>query len=86
MPFSLHPGVLTALVVFAASFAASLAAGQTPPNFGSDYFVSGTLNLPYGEISEPFKAWVSGSTKMSRVDYYGTEFRVEMDGELGYLL
>ena len=50
---------------------ATAAVEKTPPDFGPDYFVSGTLNLPYGEISEPFKAWVSGSTKMSRIDYYG---------------
>jgi len=56
--------------------------GQTPPNFGRDYFVSGTLNLPYGEIEEPFKAWVSGSTKMSRVDYYDGTMKTIQRGDL----
>jgi len=56
--------------------------GQTPPNFGRDYFVSGTLNLPYGEIEEPFRAWVSGSTKMSRVDYYDGTMKTIQRGDL----
>jgi len=55
---------------------------QTPPDFGPDYFVSGTLNLPYGEISEPFKAWVSGSSKMSRVDYYDGTMKTIQRGDL----
>jgi len=61
---------------------AALLGEKTPPDFGVDYFVSGTLNLPYGEISEPFKAWVSGSTKRSRIDYYGGTMKTIQRGDL----
>jgi len=61
---------------------AAISGGKVPPDFGADYFVSGTLNLPYGEISEPFKAWVSGTTKRSRIDYYDGTMKTIQRGDL----
>jgi C1A family cysteine protease len=34
------------------------------------YSVSGTLNLPYAEISEPFRVWFDIGQSASRIDYY----------------
>lgn len=42
--------------------------------FSTEYHVTGTLKLPYGDIIEPFEAWYSAKEKMSRIDYYGGKF------------
>ena len=34
------------------------------------YTVKGHISLPYGNIIEPFEAWVDPTTKRSRIDYY----------------
>lgn len=38
--------------------------------FPTTYHVNGILQLPYGDIEEPFEAWYSQKEKMSRIDYY----------------
>ena len=44
---------------------------STEFSFPDDYHAIGVLQLPYGNITEPFEAWYSGGNKMSRIDYYG---------------
>lgn len=34
------------------------------------YSVSGVIELPYAEISEPFRAWYDSDQYASRIDYY----------------
>ena len=34
------------------------------------YTVKGQIVLPYGNIIEPFEAWIDPATKRSRIDYY----------------
>lgn len=41
------------------------------PVWSSTYSVTGTLYIPYAEITEPFYAWYDAETKNSRIDYYG---------------
>ena len=36
----------------------------------SPYTAKGHIILPYGNIIEPFEAWVDPITKRSRIDYY----------------
>ena len=38
------------------------------------YHVSGVIQLPYAEISEPFESWVDVDLGFSRIDYYGGRF------------
>ena len=40
-------------------------------SFPDNYHAIGVLQLPYGNITEPFEVWYSGKNKMSRIDYYG---------------
>ena len=40
------------------------------------YMASGLLYLPYGEISEPFTAYINQATGMGRIDYFGGEFKL----------
>ncbi|CAF0898668.1 unnamed protein product [Rotaria sordida] len=35
------------------------------------YHVSGVIQLPYAEISEPFESWIDVELGYSRIDYYG---------------
>lgn len=42
-------------------------------SFPDEYHAIGVLQLPYGNIAEPFEAWYSAKNKMSRIDYYGGE-------------
>jgi hypothetical protein len=35
------------------------------------YHVSGIIQLPYAEISEPFESWIDVELGFSRIDYYG---------------
>lgn len=58
------------LFVVAVALVAS-AVTTKPPKWDSTYTVSGTLNIPYAEIEEPFFAWYDKNTKRSRIDYYG---------------
>ena len=37
----------------------------------SRYRVSGIIQLPYAEISEPFESWIDVKLGFSRIDYYG---------------
>lgn len=37
----------------------------------SRYHVSGVIQLPYAEISEPFESWIDIESGFSRIDYYG---------------
>jgi hypothetical protein len=37
----------------------------------SRYHVSGVIQLPYAEISEPFESWIDVAAGFSRIDYYG---------------
>ena len=41
--------------------------------FPDSYHAVGVLQLPYGNIAEPFDVWYSGKNRMSRIDYYGGE-------------
>ena len=41
------------------------------PTFPHRYHVKGNIYLPYGEINEPYEAWVDLDKGMSRIDYYG---------------
>uniref|UniRef100_A0A2M3ZE63 Putative cathepsin l n=1 Tax=Anopheles braziliensis TaxID=58242 RepID=A0A2M3ZE63_9DIPT len=45
--------------------------GTNPPKWPDVYSVSGVLNIPYAEISEPFYAWYDKANGRSRIDYYG---------------
>ncbi|XP_055905890.1 digestive cysteine proteinase 1 [Eupeodes corollae] len=58
--------------VFAVTLALVASVSATkPPRWDATYTVSGTLNIPYAEISEPFYAWYDKNTNRSRIDYYG---------------
>ena len=40
--------------------------------FPDAYYAKGTIYLPYGDIAEPFEAWVDMMSGNSRLDtYYG---------------
>ncbi|XP_044264589.1 digestive cysteine proteinase 1 [Tribolium madens] len=41
------------------------------PAWSNTYTVKGILYIPYAEIEEPFYVWYDGSSKRSRIDYYG---------------
>lgn len=51
--------------------------------FSTEYHVTGTLKLPYGDIIEPFEAWYSAKEKMSRIDYYGGMDRTYQREDIG---
>ena len=61
---------IAAIIVFYASFAAAL-------EFPSAYYAKGHIYLPYGDIAEPFEAWVDMKSGKSRMDTY--------NGEVGWL-
>ncbi len=42
-----------------------------PNGFPLKYHVSGVIQLPYAEISEPFESWIDVELGFSRIDYYG---------------
>lgn len=54
-----------------------------PPKWPSKYSISGTLNLPYAELSEPFTAWFDADMKSSRIDYYGGLSKTIQRGDIG---
>lgn len=43
---------------------------QTPFSNLKRYSVAGVIQLPYAEISEPFRAWYDSDQYASRIDYY----------------
>ncbi|PAA87225.1 hypothetical protein BOX15_Mlig029086g2, partial [Macrostomum lignano] len=61
----------------------------TPPPMPKFYTVSGTIELPYAEISEPFSAYVDNEKQLSRIDYYSgmvQSFNFANASHSGYLL
>jgi hypothetical protein len=42
-------------------------------SFPAAYYAKGTINLPYGDIVEPFEAWVDMTAGNSRLDTYNGE-------------
>uniref|UniRef100_U5EWS0 Putative cathepsin l cathepsin l n=1 Tax=Corethrella appendiculata TaxID=1370023 RepID=U5EWS0_9DIPT len=57
-----------------------------PPKWEKTYTVSGTLFIPYAEISEPFYAWFDSLHGRSRIDYYGgmvKTYQLAGSGEFG---
>ncbi len=58
---------VAACCLLAALLHASLAALTWP----DAYTVSGNIQLPYGDIEEPFVAYVDMKNGMSRLDTYG---------------
>lgn len=72
------------LLVVGCCFAAALA--TNPPKWPHVYSVSGILNIPYAEISEPFYAWFDRDNGRSRIDYYGgmvKTYQLTKAGEFG---
>ena len=53
------------------SLCLSMALGGHVPDWSTNlYTVKGHIFLPYGNIIEPFEAWIDPKTKRSRIDYY----------------
>ena len=44
---------------------------KTLPKWPQKFYITGILSLPYAELNEPFAVWYNGSSKQSRIDYYG---------------
>ena len=65
----LHVAVLLAVMFHLGDAGAS--AG--PLNFPDAYYTEGTVYLPYGDIAEPFEAWVDLKAGKSRQDTYNGE-------------
>lgn len=62
------------------------ALATNPPKWPNVYSVSGILNIPYAEISEPFYAWFDRDNGRSRIDYYGgmvKTYQLTKAGEYG---
>lgn len=38
------------------------------------YVTSGLIYMPYGEISEPFTAYINEATGQGRIDYFGGKY------------
>ena len=55
------------LLVIASIDGKSFPESGLPPR----YHVSGVIQLPYAEISEPFESWIDVTLGFSRIDYYG---------------
>ncbi|CAF4334278.1 unnamed protein product, partial [Adineta steineri] len=49
----------------------SIHAKSVLQNLPLRYHVSGVIQLPYAEISEPFESWIDVQAGFSRIDYYG---------------
>lgn len=60
--------VITALLAVIVSLHATPVVRDGLP---SRYHVSGVIQLPYAEISEPFESWIDVEAGFSRIDYYG---------------
>lgn len=61
--------VLICFVCFSIGLIGAQATGST--GLPSRYHVSGVIQLPYAEISEPFESWIDINLGYSRIDYYG---------------
>ena len=44
--------------------------GAVPDWSTYPYTAKGQIMLPYGDIVEPFEAWIDATTNRSRIDYY----------------
>ncbi|CAF0802000.1 unnamed protein product [Adineta ricciae] len=62
------PGLLTIVLSVIASLDGKSFSESGLP---SRYHVSGVIQLPYAEISEPFESWIDVTLGFSRIDYYG---------------
>ena len=51
----------------------ALTSAVAPLKWPSTYMTSGFIVLPYGDISEPFVAYVDSKKGMSRLDTYDSE-------------
>ena len=61
--------------------------GANPDWSRKSYIVTGILYLDYGQIAEPFQAWIDNSTEgieKSRIDYYSGYNTIIYDNGLGY--
>jgi hypothetical protein len=54
----------------ASTFGQCASLKSTPFSNLKRYSVSGVIQLPYAEISEPFRAWYDSDQFASRIDYY----------------
>lgn len=62
---------VTNLIILSANLELGTAAG--PLTFPDAYYAKGNVYLPYGDIAEPFEAWVNMKTGKSRQDTYNGE-------------
>lgn len=62
-----------AAVVVILSVNLALGATAGPLTFPDAYYAKGNIYLPYGDIAEPFEAWVNMKTGKSRQDTYNGE-------------
>jgi hypothetical protein len=61
---------LALLVGLACTFGQCASLKSTPFSSLKRYSVSGIIQLPYAEITEPFRAWYDSEQFASRIDYY----------------
>ena len=59
--------VMRVLLAFVVLSTGTVLALQWP----SAYTASGLIYMPYGEMSEPFTAYIDTSAGKGRIDYYG---------------
>lgn len=72
------------IILWSCIFVAALA--TNPPKWPKTYSVSGVLNIPYAEITEPFYAWYDEANGRSRIDYYGDmvqTYQLTKEGDYG---
>ena len=67
---SFFPMFLCGLFVAAAAFAAIAQGAAPPPTYDKQYFLSGTITLPYVNLVEPFQTYYDGVNNRQRIDYY----------------
>ena len=58
------------LVALVAVFSFHTVASLHSLEFPDAYYAKGTIYLPYGDITEPFEAWVDMNSGDSRLDTY----------------
>ena len=70
------------LAVLSLSLCLSMALVGAVPDWSTyPYTVKGQIMLPYGDIVEPFEAWIDATTNRSRIDYYnGMNSILYLDG------
>ena len=61
--------LMRVLLVYVAVFTGTVLGLQWP----AAYTASGLIYMPYGEISEPFTAYIDSTAGKGRIDYYGGE-------------